>query len=306
MSLISKIKKAGTASELQNTKNELDRMIIRECFTINGTQPDNDKYEYVKIQDGFALFDFTGTNYEHKGVDIEINFKKWEQYSLPKHIKFNLSIGYLKFDFDKFLNFHIKGFTFEEVDPDANGLRFDILGPAYGFNKTDFIFENCTFITNKMVICYNTQRFQRKKYYNLTNKGKFINGKLDEDKKIIPGLKKVLFNGTNKFDVSLLNFRDFGVGIESEEIGNTNNKWYDYIISKYTPGTKQFIKRFNNCLPEYSLSGAKFPFNLAFHRLMDKIIREDLIGGTKSIINIGKIDIEDYLDRDNQGILYVR
>ena len=87
----------------------------------------------------------------------------------------------------------------------------------------------------------------------------------NENKNIVQGLKKLLFNDTNKFDISLLSFRDFGVGIESTEVGDPKNKWYDWIIKKYTPPgtTYTFIK-------------SQFPFTLSFNRLIEKMVKEYL------------------------------
>ncbi len=293
MALLTKIKQSGTQAGLDSTKRELDKLLIKDCFTINLNTPDTNKYDYVKIQEGIATFNFTGTNYDHKGVDIEINFKKWEQNRLPKHIKFDLDSGFLKINYSRYVPNEIKGYTFEVVDPDASTFRFDISGPSNGFDKSDYVIEDCTFIGGRMVLNNNNQLFTRQKYFILTKKGKLIKGKLDENKNIVRGLKKVLFNGTNKFDLSILYIRDFGIGIEPTEVGDGNNKWYDWIKSKYTPpGTNYtFIK--NN-----------FPFTFSFHNMMNKLVKEYLVG-MKPGINIEKINIEDYLDRDNQGILYV-
>lgn len=291
MALLTKIKQVGTQSGLESTKRTLDKLIIKECFTLDKQVPDSDAY--VKFSDGVAIFDFRGTKYDRKLIDIEINFNKWDQYRLPKYIKFN-SDGILKFDFNKNISNKIKDYKFEVIEPDERYFRFEIVGPPKGFLKSDYVIQDCAFIGSTMTLNNNTQIFTRQKYFILTNKGKLINGKLNENKNIVQGLKKVLFNGSNKFDISLLHIRDFGVGIESEEVGDPKNKWYDWIIRRYTPpGTT------------YTFINTKFPFTLAFHRLMEKMVKQHLIGVGPGI-NIENIDIEDYLDRDNRGILYVR
>lgn len=292
MALIKTIKTAGTQAGLESTKRTLDKLIIKECFTLNKQAPDSDS-EYIKFSDGVAIFDFSGTKYHHKLIDIEINFKKWDQYRLPKHIKFN-SDAIFKIDFNSTVPNKIQGYTFEVVEPDERYFRFEILGPPKGFFKSDYVIQDCSFIGSTMTLNNNTQVFTRQKYFILTNKGKLIKGKLDENKNIVQGLKKLLFNDTNKFDISLLSFRDFGVGIEPTEVGDPKNKWYDWIIRKYTPpGTT------------YTFIETKFPFTLSFHRLMEKMVKEYLIGVVPGI-NIENIDIEHYLDRDNRGIVYVR
>ena len=164
MALIKTIKTAGTQAGLESTKRTLDKLIIKECFTLNKQAPESE-YEYIKISDGVAIFDFSGTKYHHKLIDIEINFKKWDQYRLPKHIKFN-SDAIFKIDFNGTVPNKIQGYTFEVVEPDERYFRFEILGPPKGFFKSDYVIQDCSFIGSTMTLNNNSPSiYQAKVFY---------------------------------------------------------------------------------------------------------------------------------------------
>lgn len=48
MALLTKIKQAGTQAGLDSTKRTLDKLIIKECFTLN-KQASDSEHEYIKF-----------------------------------------------------------------------------------------------------------------------------------------------------------------------------------------------------------------------------------------------------------------
>lgn len=310
MALITKIKQAGTQAGLDSTKSSIDIITLTDSFTINGKNiRDIGDTKVLKMDNQSVTFDFEGTDQRYIHIDLIIDFKKWERYRLPKHIKFNIDSGFLDLNYGKIdMPDTLNGYTFEVINPIHNDFRFTITGPNGGFDVHNYKFSNCTFIGPYLGFRPDEKIYDHQKYFKLTNKGKLIKDKLDIMKYPVTGLKHVLFNGTNKFDIYNFKIHGFGVGIEFDQIGNTNNKWYDWIKPKYTPGTKSFEKQYTSSYSkplQFSLTTVFYPFTKSFTKLIEKLIRQYIIEEAPGI-RIETIDIEAWENRQNNGIMYVR
>lgn len=310
MALLTKIKQVGTQSGLDSNKKTIDTYVLAECFTINGKSITDIGDPQVLKQDSDAVtFDFEGTGQKYIHVEIIIDFNKWEKYKFPKHIKFNINSGFLGLNYEKInMPTNLTGYTFEVINPKHNDFRFSVVGPNGGFDGSNYKISNCSFIGPFLGFRPDIKIHNHQKYFKLTNRGTLIKDKLDIMDYPVTGLKHLLFNGSNKFDIYLFKIHGFGVGIEFDQIGNTKNKWYDWIKPKYTPGTPAFEKQYASPYPklvQHSLTSVFYPFTKNFTKLMDKLIRQYIIG-EKSGTKIETLDIETWEDRQDNGIQYVR
>lgn len=311
MALITKIKQAGTQAGLDSTKSSIDIITLTDSFTINGKNiKDIGDIKVLKMDNQSVTFDFEGTGQKYIHVELIIDFKKWEKYKFPKHIKFNINSGFLGFNYEKIdMPTNLTDYTFEVINPKYNDFRFSVVGPNGGFDGSNYKMTNCSFIGPFLAFRPDIKIHNHQKYFKLTNKGKLIKDKLDIMNYPVTGLKHLLFNGTNKFDIYLFKIHGFGVGIEFDQIGNTNNKWYDWIKPKYTPGTSAFEKQYASPYPRpamHSLTSVFYPFTKNFTKLMDKLIRQHIIEEASGSVKIEVLYIETWEDRQDNGIMYVR